>query len=51
MRKILCTNCNKYLGEIKDAKLLKGIAFLCPKCKNTINGKPEIDLMKDFFGI
>ena len=33
MRKIFCTGCNKYLGEIRDAKLLKGIKFLCPKCE------------------
>ena len=33
MRKIFCTGCNKYLGDIRDAKLLKGIKFLCPKCE------------------
>lgn len=32
MRKIFCTGCDKYLGEIRDAKLLKDIKFLCPKC-------------------
>ena len=33
MRKIFCTGCEKYLGEIRNAKLLKGIEFLCPKCE------------------
>lgn len=32
MRKIFCVKCNKYLGEIRDARLLKEIKFLCPKC-------------------
>jgi len=43
MRKIFCTECDKYLGEIRDAKLLKGIKFLCPKCdysrKATLEGE------------
>lgn len=31
-RKIFCV-CGKYLGVIRDAKLLKGIVFLCPNCE------------------
>ena len=33
MREMFCTGCNKYVGEIRDAKLLKGVKFLCPKCE------------------
>lgn len=32
--KILCTNCNKDCGEIKDGKLLKGLKFICPVCES-----------------
>lgn len=32
MKKIICKECNKYLGEIRDAKLRKGISFLCKEC-------------------
>ena len=31
-RKIYCIACNRPLGEIRDAKLLKGIKYLCPDC-------------------
>ena len=31
-RKIQCTACNRNLGEIRDATLLKGIKYLCPAC-------------------
>ena len=30
---IHCAGCNRYLGEIRDAKLLKGIKYLCPACE------------------
>ncbi|MBF0121601.1 MAG: hypothetical protein HQK79_22445 [Desulfobacterales bacterium] len=29
---IYCAGCNKYLGEIRDAKLRKGIAYACAEC-------------------
>lgn len=32
-REIRCIGCNKYLGVIRDAKLLKGIVYLCPACE------------------
>lgn len=31
-RQINCTKCNKYLGEIRDAKLAKGIVYCCADC-------------------
>jgi len=30
--KIYCAGCNKYLGEIRDATLFKGIKYLCLNC-------------------
>ena len=34
MRKIYCSECKAYLGEIRDAKLKKGMAHLCSKCES-----------------
>ena len=58
MRKIFCTGCEKYLGEIRDAKLLRGIKFLCPKCdmkriaadlyKRTNNDYDASDMLRGF---
>jgi len=61
MRKIYCQKCKKYLGEIRDAKLRKDIAFLCKDCETqrmalelrfskTTNSKKGglEDLLKDF---
>ena len=31
-KKIHCHNCNRYVGEIRDAKLAKGLTFNCAKC-------------------
>lgn len=30
---IRCTGCDKYLGEINKAKIMKGITFLCYSCE------------------
>lgn len=43
MRKIYCYKCGKYLGEIRDATLLKGIRFDCGAC-----GKPKYDMPPGF---
>lgn len=43
MRKIYCHKCGKYLGEIRDATLRKGILFDCAEC-----GKPMADLPPGF---
>lgn len=32
MKKLYCKDCNKYLGEIREATLMKDIAFICPDC-------------------
>jgi RNase P subunit RPR2 len=31
-QKIYCSGCSTYLGIIRDAKLRKGIVFLCKNC-------------------
>jgi protein-arginine kinase activator protein McsA len=31
-REISCENCHKHLGEIRDARLAKGIKHLCADC-------------------
>jgi hypothetical protein len=31
-RDIFCYDCNTYVGTIRDAKLMKGLKFLCPNC-------------------
>jgi len=33
MRQINCSGCNANMGEIRDARLRKGIAFLCADCE------------------
>ena len=30
---IYCNGCKRYLGEIRDGKLMKGISYLCSKCE------------------
>jgi len=32
-RRIYCKGCKKYLGEIRDATLMKGIVHLCNNCE------------------
>jgi len=64
-RKIYCTACNCNLGEIRDAKLLKGIKYLCPNCdtkrvasdlanktRGSMGGRLSVpDFLKDIFGV
>ena len=32
-RQIYCAGCGKHMGEIRDAKLRKGIVYLCGTCE------------------
>ena len=34
-KEITCTECNLYLGVIRDAKLRVGISFLCGGCETS----------------
>ena len=36
-RQIHCHKCYKSLGEIRDAKLAKGMDYVCSSCKETEN--------------
>ena len=52
-RKIYCTACNRNLGEIRDAKLLKDIKYLCPECNmrrvaSDLAGKTNMNSVPDF---
>lgn len=38
-RQINCSGCGKYLGEIRDAKLAKGIDYRCSACARADNLK------------
>ncbi len=31
---IHCKICGKYVGVIRDAKLIKGLVFICPTCSS-----------------
>lgn len=31
-REISCCKCGKHVGTIRDAKLMKGLKFICPTC-------------------
>lgn len=33
-REINCCQCGKHVGIIRDAKLMKGLKFICPMCDN-----------------
>jgi hypothetical protein len=37
--KIYCCSCKKYVGEVRDASLMKGIVYLCPTCKEELLSK------------
>lgn len=31
-REISCCKCGRHVGIIRDAKLMKGLKFICPSC-------------------
>lgn len=39
MREITCKRCNRYVGTIREAKLIKDIVYLCPKCWRELNAQ------------
>jgi predicted SprT family Zn-dependent metalloprotease len=41
---IYCKTCGKYLGEIRDATLRKGVKYQCAKC----NSEPSKGNVRDF---
>lgn len=62
-REIRCTGCNKYLGNIIEAKLHKEIRFLCSQCNTkriasdmskkrhpVMSDQEAVDFLKGTFG-
>ena len=51
MKKIECSYCALFLGEIRDASLRKGIYFVCRKCRIAAKTSEPIDLPESFRNI
>ena len=52
MKNIYCCICNRSVGIIRDAKLMKGLSYICPDCKLKITKpKDNVDFLKDIFGV
>ena len=57
--KIYCQDCHAYCGEIRDATLRKGLAYLCVTCSNPPIPPKEnkytddyaINMLKNMFGM
>jgi hypothetical protein len=43
-RKIYCSVCDKYVGEIRDATLIKGLKYICSSCDNE-----DVQIKDDFY--
>lgn len=41
-RQIHCLKCDRNVGEIRDARLMKGIAYLCQSCANELMAPPKM---------
>ena len=49
-RQIHCLKCSKNVGEIRDAKLAKGLCYLCQSCANELMVPPKMwDGFNDLF--
>lgn len=48
-RNIYCRQCGAYLGEIRDAKLAKGIEYVCRVCAAPKPPADIPDFMKGIF--
>lgn len=40
-REIFCSKCGTYVGTIRDAKLKKGLTFVCCECSEKAKQKEE----------
>lgn len=50
MKKINCFKCNRKVGEIRDASLLKGLRYICPSCQEDIvKALNETDIMDSLY--
>jgi hypothetical protein len=52
-RIIYCDYCDKRVGLIRDAKLIKGLTYICPTCRLLIKSKSrnQIKNKADFVNI
>ena len=48
-RAIHCHKCKVYVGTIRDAKLMKGLKFVCPKCDDLHRETNRDDMFGDGF--
>lgn len=46
MKFINCKKCKKYLGEIRDATLRKGVVYMCEQCSRTEPQGQGDDILK-----
>lgn len=46
---IRCTFCNKYLGEIRDAKLRKGMGHVCDTCIDSVKTQQASKSFDDIY--
>jgi hypothetical protein len=52
-RDIFCDTCGNFVGTIRDAKLRKGLKFICPDCDcqdKTIDDFNSMGAFGDIFG-
>lgn len=59
-KNLYCEGCAKYMGEVRDATLRKGMVVLCDKCEtkrklaamamNHAGSRSNVDKLKDVFG-
>lgn len=40
-RPLSCLKCKRYVGEVRDATLMKGIAYLCQGCAEEVVAPPK----------
>jgi predicted SprT family Zn-dependent metalloprotease len=46
-RKIHCMACGKYQGEIRDAKLARGIKYICAHCSARTRDDDSFDFASE----
>jgi late competence protein required for DNA uptake (superfamily II DNA/RNA helicase) len=52
VRKIYCNKCGCYVGEIRDAKLMVGITYMCRDCsviRQASSSMFDTDMFGDLF--
>jgi phage FluMu protein Com len=47
MREINCFKCNRKVGVIRDASLMKNLKYICPSCQDDISQKIQENNIMD----